>query len=151
MLKRLGTDGRCDPSQATLATDAGCDERTVRRALKALKAAGLLAWEQRVVRCPWPAGGPGAIRAEQTSNAYELLIPWTPVAPRTERRRCEAVCRSDCGGQLARETPPKLISNLLPELSEAEQHRLEAIQAARKARREQEWLRERSERWRLRS
>jgi len=31
LLKRHGPDGRCDPTQATLAADAGCKERTVRR------------------------------------------------------------------------------------------------------------------------
>jgi hypothetical protein len=33
LVKRLGEDGRCDPSQATLADDADCCERTVRRSL----------------------------------------------------------------------------------------------------------------------
>ena len=42
LLRRLGADGRCDPAQATLAADAGCGERTVRRALVVLHALGLL-------------------------------------------------------------------------------------------------------------
>ena len=90
LLRRLGESGQCDPAHATLATDAGAGERTVRRALAALQAVGLLTWEQRLVRKPWPAGGPGATRAEQTSNAYALLLPGVPVAPRLERR-CSAV------------------------------------------------------------
>src|SRR5206468_353729 len=78
LLRRLGEDGRCDPSQATLAADAGCSERTVRRALAAFRELGLLAWAQRLVVRPWPAGGRGATRAEQTSNAYALELPATP-------------------------------------------------------------------------
>lgn len=52
LVRRLGADGRCDPAQATLAADAGCGERTVRRALAALQELRLLAWEQRLVRRP---------------------------------------------------------------------------------------------------
>ena len=70
LLRRLGVDGQCDPSHATLAHDAGCDPSSVLRALKALQGVGLLTWERRLVRRLWPAGGPGASRAEQTSNAY---------------------------------------------------------------------------------
>jgi hypothetical protein len=68
LLRRLGVDGRCDPSQATLADDAGCKERTVRRALVQLRDLGLVHWHQRIVRSGW--------RVVQTSNAY-LLMPLT--------------------------------------------------------------------------
>ena len=40
LLKRLSDAGRCDPSQATLANDAGCEERTVRRAICAMRDVG---------------------------------------------------------------------------------------------------------------
>ena len=66
LLKRLGVDGQCDPSHQTLAGDAACDERTVRRALDRLKALGMVRWVNRIVRDGW--------RAAQTSNAY-LLAP----------------------------------------------------------------------------
>jgi hypothetical protein len=65
LLKRLGEDGRCDPAHATLAVDAGCGARTVRRALVLMRMLGLLRWTTRLVRNGW--------RAEQTSNAYELV------------------------------------------------------------------------------
>ena len=65
LLKRLGADGRCDPSYETLATDAGCKARTARRATAQLRDLGLLRWERRLVRAGW--------RAEQTSNQYELI------------------------------------------------------------------------------
>jgi len=64
LVRRLGTEGRCDPSQATLGDDARCSDRTVRRAIAALHTLGLIAWTRRIVRAGW--------RAEQTSNAYEL-------------------------------------------------------------------------------
>lgn len=65
LLRRLGEDGECDPAHATLAEDAGCCERTVRRALVAMRLLGLLHWVNRLVRVElW--------RAEQTSNAYVL-------------------------------------------------------------------------------
>jgi len=85
--RRLGADGQCDPSHATLAADVGCDESAVGDALKALKGLGLLTWDQRLVRRPWPERGPGATRAEQTSNQYQLRLPTGPVGPRKERRR----------------------------------------------------------------
>lgn len=72
LLKRLGLDGRLDPSQATLAADTGLDERTVRRALRRLADALLLTWQRRLVRVGW--------RTAQTSNAY-ALVPAGPALP----------------------------------------------------------------------
>jgi len=86
LLTRLGADEQCDPPHTTLARDAGCDPSSLLRALEALWAGGMLTWERRLVRRPWPAGGHGATRAEQTSNAYELMLPNRLVAPRNERR-----------------------------------------------------------------
>lgn len=150
LLRRLGEDGQCDPSHATLAADAGCGVRTVGRALAALREQGLLTWERRLVRRPWPAGGPGASRAEQTSNAYALLLPEGQVAPRMERRPGAGRRRSDCGGQADRETPSQYIPSLLPVLDEITRKRFEAIQVVRTVQRQQEWLVQRAERWRIR-
>ena len=63
----LAKDGRLDPSHACLAADAGVGERTVERALADARALGLLDWDRRLVRTGW--------RAEQTSNAYVLIVP----------------------------------------------------------------------------
>ncbi len=148
LLRRLGEDGRCDPAHATVAADAGCGERTVRRALAGLREAGMLAWEQRVVRRPWPAGGAGATGAEQTSNAYVFLLPTGPITvpvPRSVQLRLQM---PHCGGQAGRETPSKMIPMEFPTLSEAERQEGEARMAARKARRDAEWIAERTERWR---
>jgi hypothetical protein len=81
LLKRLGADGQCDPTHDTLAAHAGCDGRTVRRALASMRQLGMVRWQNRLVRTGW--------RAEQTSNAYELL----PSAPLPA-----------CGGQTGRQT-----------------------------------------------
>ena len=148
LLRRLGVDGRCDPAHATLARDAGCDPSSVLRALQALQAVDLVRWERRLVRRPWPAGGRGATRAEQASNAYELLLPGRPVAPRQERR-CSAARRCpDCDRQPAGETPSQIILRGFPELTEAELTRLQAIQEARQVRLAAEWQAKRAERWR---
>jgi len=150
LLKRLGVEGQCDPAHATLAEDAGCDPSTVLRAMNALREVGLVTWERRLVRRPWPAGGRGATRAEQTSNAYELLLPDRPVAPR-EERRCSAVGRRpDCDRQDAGETPSQFILRGLPELTEAELQQLKAIQITRWARLDSEWHAKRVERRRER-
>jgi hypothetical protein len=84
LLKRLGTDGQLDPTHATLAGDAGCSDRTVRRATATLRALGLLQWQTRLI-C---AGR----RVQQTSNQYLLVLHESlPLVPR-------------CGGQSGRET-----------------------------------------------
>ncbi len=148
LLKRLGVEGQCDPAHATLADDAGCDPSTVLRALAALRAVGLVTWERRLVRRAWPAGGRGATRAEQTSNAYELLLPDRPVALREERRCSAARHRPHCDRQVAGETPSQFILRGFPEVTEAELQRLKGIQTARWARLDMEWQAKRAERWR---
>jgi hypothetical protein len=88
LVRRLGVDGQLDPAHETIAEDAGCCARTVRRALAALKALGLVMWQCRLVRAGW--------RVAQTSNSY-LLVPGgagtLPTGP--------ALC---CGGQSVRQT-----------------------------------------------
>jgi hypothetical protein len=76
LLKRLSEDGRCDPSQATLAADANVSESTVGNATKTMRGLGLLRWQRRLVRV-------GA-RVQQTSNAYELVpsASLPPILPR---------------------------------------------------------------------
>ncbi len=85
LIKRLGTTGRLDPSHQTLADAVECCEKSVRDALKALKACGLISWVQRLVRAGW--------RVAQTSNAYVLTLGEPPKIP-----------ASPCGGKFYRET-----------------------------------------------
>jgi hypothetical protein len=105
MLRRLGEDGRLDPSHATVATEAGCCDRTVRRALDRLRGLGLLGWDKRLVRAGW--------RVEQTSNAYQLTPEGPPIPAKSPRQ--------STGGQVGRETPSKFISTVPAQASVAEQ------------------------------
>ena len=88
LVRRIGADGRCDPSHATLARDAGCEPRTVQRALAAMRDLGLVHWVNRIQRNGW--------RCEQTSNGYIWLAGARPPEGRKPRRRC--------GGQIGRAT-----------------------------------------------
>jgi hypothetical protein len=85
LIKRLSQDGRCDPSHETLAVDSGESVSTVKRALKTLRACGLVTWVRRLTRDGW--------RAVQTSNAYMLTLGEPVKVP---------VIR--CDGQNGRET-----------------------------------------------
>src|SRR3954453_557641 len=95
LLKRLGADGQCDPSHATLAGDVGCSARTVGRATAAMRDLGLLRWDQRLIRSGW--------RAEQTSNAYELVPAAVPAMVLPLPR---------CDGQSGQETPKGKFINI---------------------------------------
>lgn len=61
--------GQLDPSHATLARAAGVCERTVRNALRRLKALGILNWVRRCVES-WRDG---RFVLEQETNAYAVL------------------------------------------------------------------------------
>ena len=66
LLRRLATDGRCDPSHATLADDSGKSVDTVKRALKAMQKLGMIDWARRICR--------EGSRVWQTSNSYLLWL-----------------------------------------------------------------------------
>jgi AraC-like DNA-binding protein len=101
LLHRLGQDGRLDPSHDTLAADVGCTSRTVRRALAALFELGMVRWINRLVR--------NGRRAEQTSNAYTLIV--AAVAAFAPRPRRATRCATS-GGQTVPETRSDLIVSL---------------------------------------
>ena len=86
LIKRLGADGRCDPSHQTLADDSGESIDTVKRALKALHGLGLVDWLRRVIR--------EGMRVRQMSNSYLLTLgqPVNPVLALAKKLagRCEA-------------------------------------------------------------
>ena len=93
LLRLLGEDGRLDPGHDYLATLARCGRRTVQRALARLQEIGLVRWARRLVRTGW--------RAEQTSNAYELVPDGRPITPRAPV--VQGSLRLHCGGQVGRE------------------------------------------------
>lgn len=139
LLKRLGEDGRCDPSHATLAADAGCSPRTVAEALHRFREAGLLDWTRRVVRRDWPEGGQGARRAEQTSNAYELLLPMGPVSPAIrppQLRLSDPLRNPSQSTYLPRPIPDPVAKKALEEIA-----------AQRRAQFAAQWQQERARRW----
>lgn len=70
LLRFANRDDRAWPSKATLGAEIGRDERTVARALDALRAAGFLEWQQR--RRRWN---------RQASNLYTLLSASCSAAP----------------------------------------------------------------------
>jgi hypothetical protein len=115
LLRRLAQDGRLDPSHATLAGDAGCGERTVRRALDALRGCGLACWVRRLVRNGW--------HVSQTSNQYVLTVGETADfgAPRY-------------GGQVGRQALKQVFPKTALEqggAEAAELRRADAVPAAR--------------------
>ncbi|MFL5284609.1 MAG: hypothetical protein ACJ8AW_27380 [Rhodopila sp.] len=78
LLKRLGADGRCDPSHQTLSADSGESPDTVKKALKALYGLGMDDWLRRLIR--------EGTQVRQTSNSYLLTLGNPAVLPAV---RCE--------------------------------------------------------------
>lgn len=70
--------GLCFPSIERIAEAAGCCPATVKNALKALEAAGLLTWVNRLVRRREPGPAGWRWRVYRTSNGYQLIDPRTP-------------------------------------------------------------------------
>ena len=80
--------GGCFPSYETIAGKAGCARSTVAEAIKALEFAGVLTWQNRIVRirerCRDLFGRVGwRWRVIRTSNAYVLIDPASKSDQRT--------------------------------------------------------------------
>ena len=84
LLRRLGQDGRLDPSHQTLADASGVCVNTVKEALRRMAACGLLTWARRIVR--------EGSRVRQTSNSYMLTLGEPPAIPMV---RCKATTRPE--------------------------------------------------------
>jgi hypothetical protein len=117
LVKRLSVHGQCDPGHDTIAADVGCCARTVRRALDALKALGLLLWQRRIVRDGW--------RVEQTSNAY-VLVP-----AEDGSANLPTLKPKPCGGQRVHQNPQESFN--LPPASPPEVAEAQAALARRRA------------------
>ncbi len=87
LLACMGEDGELYPSHQAIAGKAGVGLRTVARHLARMAELGLLTRIRRLVRRPWPEGGRGAVRVEQTSNAYVLTFPAGVAAERVLKLR----------------------------------------------------------------
>ena len=84
--------GVCFPSYETIAGKAGCARSTVAEAIKALEFAGVLTWQNRIVRirerCRDLFGRVGwRWRVVRTSNAYVLIDPASKSDQRTGNTR----------------------------------------------------------------
>jgi DNA-binding GntR family transcriptional regulator len=131
LLRHLAEDGRCDPSQATLAERSGYSERTVRRALAALHGLGLLDWQRRLVRRP--------SRAEQTSNAYRFVLPQQPITPIPNKPRTLE--------NLHKKASTAKLAAALPTPDPDARRALERIAAARAAQLAEAWHARQAARW----
>lgn len=114
LLRLLGPGGRLDPSHATLATLAGCRDRTVRRALQRLAELGFATWQRRIRRDGW--------RAVQDTNAY--VLAFGDARPPPSCRPAPHLPR--IGGQAGREAGNPVI--------QASQEEVAAARAALRAR-----------------
>jgi hypothetical protein len=102
LVRRLGVDGRLDPSHETIAEDIGCCTRTVRRALDALRGLGLLIWQRRLARA--------GLAVSQISNAYCLTL----------MANLPAIYGKPSGGQNVRQINPLIHQGItyLPPMSD---------------------------------
>jgi hypothetical protein len=133
LLRRLGADGRCDPTHETLAGDVECCERTVATATATLRALNLLTWENRLKREGW--------RALQDSNAYQLLTPAENPPPAigcksrgatlSDRFSLKKEAQEQGGAQAMRDRTEDLVG--LARVLREREARLRAIQMARYA------------------
>jgi hypothetical protein len=73
IVDRVGYDGRCDPSEETIAQNTGSSVATVKRAKERAKELGLMAWTMRIIRV-------GA-RVLQRTCAYIFGQPEKPQDP----------------------------------------------------------------------
>ena len=89
---------------------------------------GLLQRIRRLVRRPWPEGGRGAVRVEQTSNAYLVLFPARVVTARSQRSAPRNTgCHLGSGEADRRSTPAPAMDRT------AALAALEAVRMAREA------------------
>lgn len=88
--------GLCFPSLDAIAERAACARSTVALALKALEAAGIVTWVNRIVRRRVPCEEKGwRIRVMRTSNAYTFTDPATAGRPQS----CKSENRSGTSNQ----------------------------------------------------
>lgn len=93
--------GLCFPSYDTIAKAAGCARSTAAAALKALEAAGVLTWVNRLVRRRDPLGG--RARVMRTSNGYQFEDPKGADSSKSDRRT-----RTESQASSPSLTPPAL-------------------------------------------
>ncbi|MBE7158863.1 MAG: hypothetical protein INR62_10615, partial [Rhodospirillales bacterium] len=126
----IGEDGTATPTLAQIADRAraryreDADRRTVQRALARFRDLGFVRWQAEIELRLWREGGRGALRAEQTSNRYEFLIPDMPNIPPPKRPmpRPNGYLRAE----LQRERESRIAETAARRAIEAERERLRA-------------------------
>jgi DNA-binding MarR family transcriptional regulator len=78
--------GLCFPSLERIAEAAGCARSTVAKAIKALEAAGLVTWVNRLVRRREHDAAGWRWRVYRTSNGYRFVDPLAGQASKSESR-----------------------------------------------------------------
>ena len=133
----VGENGQLYPSHAAIAGKAGVGLRTVARHLERMDDLGLIRKHRRLVRMPWPEGGRGATRVQQTSNAYELLFPTRPLADRPPLRLRSV--RPNTGGHSGDEEHFRVLPSLQAGDRLEALAALEAVRVAREAAQAEAW------------
>jgi hypothetical protein len=105
-------DGRCFPSYETIALRAQCCRDTVYEAIRALEAAEILTWVNRLIRVQFrelDLFGKLALRSRliRTSNAYVFRDPMPCAQGRGEGREGQAAGASSFGSSTKSENPPR--------------------------------------------
>jgi hypothetical protein len=116
-------DGRCFPSYEAIAKRAQCCRDTVAEAIKALEAAGVLTWVNRLIRVQFrelDLFGKMALRSRliRTSNAYVFRDPLPCAAQTEDRGRESAIIGADSAALSSKsENPPRTQTQDLNSLS----------------------------------
>jgi hypothetical protein len=105
-------DGRCFPSYETLAARAQCCRDTVYEAIRALEAAEILTWVNRLIRVQFrelDLFGKLALRSRliRTSNAYVFRDPMPCAQGHVDGRGGQAAGASSFGSSSKSENPPR--------------------------------------------
>jgi hypothetical protein len=105
-------DGRCFPSYETIALRAQCCRDTVYEAIRALEAAEILTWVNRLIRVQFrevDLFGKLALRSRliRTSNAYVFRDPMPCAQSRSEGRGGEAADMASFASSSKSENPPR--------------------------------------------
>jgi hypothetical protein len=106
-------DGRCFPGYEAIAKRAQCCRDTVAKAIKALEAAGVLTWANRLIRVQFrelDLFGKMALRSRliRTSNAYVFRDPLPCAAQAEDRYRKSGITEADSAALSSKsENPPR--------------------------------------------
>ena len=130
--------GRCFPAYEAIADAADVSRATVARAILALEVAGVLTWQNRLIRLRLAQQGPTGLLVrlvpQRTSNAYELLDSKPGDAPEPKSQKPTGTrnqCFLNLAGASIAEQPAR--PNSSPQAVRAAQNMLAAVRDRRTA------------------